>query len=698
MEEEMEPLTKKIKVDNGKEGRADRINNDCKLADEIKNQIPADVEINIDNEDFSLSEQKFGLDCFLREGTRLSGMIKQRFTDFIVRECDQHGNPVVLNDLNHIDDSFKQVVQPTECPLSADAVTQIEEFVTNGNADKTKNLTLEPDDDKEHRKLVHKYIKDTFKRIETDTVELEGGSRAIKLSFKSNNSNNKNQRRPEWLKNLPKFCHFVLYKEGRTTAECISSLARMTHTKAACFSFAGTKDRRGATVQRVSAKNMHSKQLSGLNPKLKNMAVGNFSYNDNGINLGDLSGNQFTIVIRDVVEADEKIDATLGALKDIGFVNYFGLQRFGTGIVPTHSVGKLLLQSKFKEAVDLILYPTDDLRFEGEAKVIWKNTRDAKQACKAVKSKVSIEGKILEHLSKQQIRNSISSKQQCDNPSKNRTYEESVESSCEKSTVNEDKCAEEVAENSYQKQAENPSKTLSLKMCDKPAYNYFNSFQALPRNSRLIYLHAYQSLIWNEMVSKRIQEYGKKPCVGDFVLAGEKDENDRPRPTVLTEANLDNFTIYDVVLPLPGYDVTYPSNEIGECYKERLSKDGTNLESKKRIRELSLPGTYRHIAVKPKDVTWNICIYDHYMVPLVKTDLVKVKEPASSQEMGNETKFEEGIKYKGIRLEMTLPTSCYATSALREVLLFDSSYKSQVKLHQNFQAKDSNGIKVSESV
>lgn len=68
-----------------------------------------------------------------------------------------------------------------------------------------------------------------------------------------------------------------------------------------------------------------------------------------------------------------------------------------------------------------------------------------------------------------------------------------------------------------------------------------------------MYLHAYQSYIWNEVASKRISSLGLKPCVGDLVM-----ENDKV--IQLTADNLNKYGINDVILPLPGHDVLYPSN------------------------------------------------------------------------------------------------------------------------------------------
>lgn len=51
---------------------------------------------------------------------------------------------------------------------------------------------------------------------------------------------------------------------------------------------------------------------------------------------------------------------------------------------------------------------------------------------------------------------------------------------------------------------------------------YFNAFQSISKNTRFIYIHAYQSYVWNRAVSERIRRFGTQVLVGDLVIPGDK--------------------------------------------------------------------------------------------------------------------------------------------------------------------------------
>ena len=73
-----------------------------------------------------------------------------------------------------------------------------------------------------------------------------------------------------------------------------------------------------------------------------------------------LAGNHFTIVLRDVRAEPAALETALAALRARGFVNYFGLQRFGANVdASTHEVGAALLRSDWQQAARLILARTE---------------------------------------------------------------------------------------------------------------------------------------------------------------------------------------------------------------------------------------------------------------------------------------------------------------------------------------------------
>ena len=143
--------------------------------------------------------------------------------------------------------------------------------------------------------------------------------------------------------------------------------------------------------------------------------MGNFSYVSRALDLGDLNGNRFHVTLRRLAPAvegggaagnaaaagkavaaglDEGLDegvvgAACEALKESGFINFFGLQRFGSGGGKTAQVGLAMLKQDWSGAIDLIL-----MRRQGDdeetviAKHMWAAKKDAAAAAKLMPSQV----------------------------------------------------------------------------------------------------------------------------------------------------------------------------------------------------------------------------------------------------------------------------------------------------------------------
>lgn len=132
-----------------------------------------------------------------------------------------------------------------------------------------------------------------------------------------------------------------------------------------------------------------------------------------------------------------------------------------------------------------------------------------------------------------------------------------------------------------------------------------------------MYIHAYQSLVWNEVASRRIKVSQLKLREGDLIFANtaqttqeiidddqvaeeanetvpeceeaKADDSENPsrfktmvRPLTAADIDSGNFSIFDVVLPLPGHDITYPGNECSQWYEERLAQDDLSSEKLKQ--------------------------------------------------------------------------------------------------------------------
>lgn len=463
--------------------------------------------------------------------------------------------------------------------------------------------------------------------------------------------------------NYPPYIHFTMQKTNRDTQDALGYLSRVLHCSVKDLSVAGTKDKRGVTVQRVALRRGNKtvedvfKMANGLHGRRtleevqtqrgeRGVRIADFKYGRAGLELGMLKGNTFLITLRNVrVEPVDVLDKAMTSLKEKGFINYYGMQRFGTASIPTHIIGLAFLQCDWKRAASLILrHRPGEHPDVVAARDAWLKEKDLDKALELFPRRVVAERCILE----------------------------------------------------------------SFKKMKGDTRNVMGALSTIPRNLRLMYVHAYQSYVWNAIVSERIRRYGPdKPVVGDLVYecqggrlrvdksnedlqdldsedlpVGDPDQPSRkskrpwvaPKVKTLTAEDVERYTIFDVIMPLPGKDVAYPEGELGELYREFLRRDGLDPDNfSSKHKDYNLCGSYRKMLLKPQELSWSVLRYTDPDVSLAQADedVLLGKEPPVIDEDG---------KFVALQVKMQLNTAAYATMALREVTKTETSSHYQTSL------------------
>ena len=60
--------------------------------------------------------------------------------------------------------------------------------------------------------------------------------------------------------------------------------------------------------------------------------------------------------------------------------------------------------------------------------------------------------------------------------------------------------------------------------------DFYNAFASISRNTRFIYIHAYQSYVWNRAISERLKRHGHAVLLGDFVVRPDIELEELPEP------------------------------------------------------------------------------------------------------------------------------------------------------------------------
>jgi tRNA pseudouridine13 synthase len=151
------------------------------------------------------------------------------------------------------------------------------------------------------------------------------------------------------------YTHFTLEKTNWDTIRAVKNVAKRCGVSHKRLKYAGTKDRRSISAQRVSIWKVPAEKLEKIN--IKDIALRDFSTAKDPINLGTLKGNRFSILIKKVPDdADNRLEKIVSELKNRA-PNFFGTQRFGSRM-NNHIIGKHILRGEFEEAVMAYLCDT----------------------------------------------------------------------------------------------------------------------------------------------------------------------------------------------------------------------------------------------------------------------------------------------------------------------------------------------------
>ncbi|KAK4241673.1 hypothetical protein C8A03DRAFT_12090 [Achaetomium macrosporum] len=560
-----------------------------------------------------------------------TGDIRKRYTDFLVNEIRKDGTVLHLRDYEEEKEnppsqasvdrkpsatSLRPENKPKSQPITLDDRTilvallgedvtqkliELDEKVQTKTplAPNERTVTFDPVTDRSKRATIHQEIRRVFRSRFDTAADANGVITATPAKWASNNraasqnwGRHRDNSRRDQNRQLSElggpYLHFTLYKENKDTMDAVNTIARLLKIKASNFGFAGTKDRRASTVQRISVYGQQASNLIWINSRIPNVKVGQFEHCKEPLELGQHGGNEFVITLKNcqplggntcslvqrMKMIQQSVECGLAYLKHNGYINYFGLQRFGTYTIGTHLLGMKILKGDYEGFIDDVLYideetlkevlenappqyqPGKDMQQsrddQNRARAIttWKTTKNAAKALQIMPKRFSSETAIIRHLGK------------------------------------------------------NPK-------------DFKGAVLSITRGLRSMYTHAYQSYVWNFVATRRWSKYGAKVVEGDLVLVegsrrrdrtpdeeynpydDNDDDNVYAQARTLTAADIASgkYTIHDVVLPTPGYDVVYPSNDIGEYYVEFMGRpENGSLDpyNMRRLqREFSLSGNYR---------------------------------------------------------------------------------------------------------
>ena len=354
------------------------------------------------------TELDYGIRNYLNPYKGIQGILKHLYSDFIVNEVDVNGHVASLSlpDLPlSAPDAEGGSITPSNTLVREDAMkeilkifsSEVKPLVTNlllnsgseeikeikdlskeikeikdlsNEIKEIKEIVSEPVQDKAKRTEIHKFIKLYFTDIETNTQKDDA---IVFTKIKD-----KRDTRVNWKELGGEYLEFSMKKENKDTLEAIDLICSRIKRPNKTFNFAGTKDKRGITIQKVSGYKVLKEDLIDKLVGLHGVEVGDFKYRSKKIELGELQGNRFSIILRNIENFEKE---SVEFSKQNGFINYYGMQRFGTHSIPTFAAGIFLLKGQWEEAIELILKDKEEGNLfynSSEERVIIENSSEAR--------------------------------------------------------------------------------------------------------------------------------------------------------------------------------------------------------------------------------------------------------------------------------------------------------------------------------
>jgi tRNA pseudouridine13 synthase len=343
-----------------------------------------------------------------------------------------------------------------------------------------------------------------------------------------------------------RFLTFTVQKMGLATIDLTNIFAASLKISRNYVTYAGLKDKRALTVQTMSVPASAAEILPSL--ELSRIAIRDIRYTRNPVQIGDLWGNRFTILLRDITaEGDMAIEVS-DQLRNTPLLNYFGVQRFGLTRPYTHLVGKVLVQRKFEKAVRIMITTTSE--YESEE---------------------------LTELRKQLSENLVPTQKIIDSFPEELNYEKDV-----------------------------------MKYLMKNPGEFEKAIMRIPPRVLTLHVHAFQSYIFNRLLSKRarLNMSIDKPQPGDFLIKLDEAHSGRDSWLFVTDSTLEERERqvaageYGLASPVPGYATRLPPSIQTDLVNQTLEEENIQLQSFRNadMKALDAPGGLHLISIVMTDM------------------------------------------------------------------------------------------------